>query len=234
MKKLIGITSSKVDNAPDDYSLAVELAGGCPIILSRVKDVRSLDPILNMLDGIIFSGGSDLSPLYYSEAPIKELQAIDDHKDNFEITLAKYILEEKKMPILGICRGMQLLNVVAGGTLYQDIHAQNATTLVHNQEGLYAYDSLSHMVNVEKTSRLFEVFGTDKISVNSYHHQAVKDLAKNFTVAMRSEDNIIEGIEMNGDRFVVGIQWHPERLVHRYPAYVKFFKFFIDACGSEE
>lgn len=234
MKPIIGILATNCEGTQENYIEAVEKAGGCPIILSRVDNLSTIKSIIKKLDGIIFTGGTDISPINYEEIPYLRLESVDPARDNFEIDLAKLILSDTDIPVLGICRGMQILNIVSGGSLYQDLLSQKATEFNHSLTDVFPRDQLSHMVEIIKPSKLYDIFEVDKIAVNSFHHQGIKTIGKNFESTMVSEDNIIEAIELKSDRFVVGVQWHPETLIEKHPQYLKLFTSFLEYCKKVE
>jgi putative glutamine amidotransferase len=195
--------------------------------------LSNIKSIIQIIDGIIFTGGTDINPLNYEEMPYAGLGLVDPIRDNFEIDLAKSILSDTDIPVLGICRGMQILNVATGGSLYQDLLSQKVTEFNHLLTEVFPRDELSHIVNVTNPSKLYDIFQVDKIAVNSFHHQGIKAVGETFEATMISEDNIIEAIEMKGNRFVVGVQWHPEMLLERYPQYLKLFTSFLEYCHKE-
>lgn len=234
MKPIIGILATNCEGTQGNYIQAIERAGGCPVVLSRVEHLSTIKSIIQVIDGIIFTGGTDISPLNYEEMPYTWLESVDPTRDNFELDLAKSILSDTDIPVLGICRGMQILNVVSGGTLYQDLLNQKATEFNHLLTDIFPRDELSHIVNITNPSKLYDIFQVDKIAVNSFHHQGIKAVGETFEATMISEDNIIEAIEMKGDRFVIGVQWHPEMLLERYPEYLKLFTSFLEYCHKGE
>ena len=233
MKPIIGVLATNCEGTQSNYIQAIERAGGCPVVLSKVKNLSTIKSIIQAIDGIVFTGGTDINPLNYEEMPHTILESIDPARDNFELSLVKSILSDTDIPVLGICRGMQILNIVSGGTLYQDLLSQNATEFNHSLTDVFPRDELSHIVNITNPSKLYDVFQVDKIAVNSFHHQGIKTVGESFEATMISEDNIIEAIEMKGDRFVVGVQWHPELLVEKHPEYLKLFTSFLEYCHEE-
>lgn len=230
MKPIIGILATNCEGTQGEYVKAIEKAGGCPVVLSRVENMNTINPINQILDGIVFTGGTDTGPLNYEEMPYEGIELVDPIRDKFELDLAKWVLSNTDIPILGICRGMQILNVAVGGSLYQDLLSQKATKFNHSLTNIFPKDEPSHMVNISRFSKLYDIFQVDKIAVNSFHHQGIKVIGKDFEATMTSEDNIIEAIEMKGERFVVGVQWHPEMLLERYPQYLKLFTSFLEYC----
>lgn len=212
------------------YVHAVESAGGLPILIPMLADLRDLDDLLPRLDGILFSGGIDIQPALYGEEKHPETDAFDEQLDAFEITLANWALQED-IPILGVCRGMQLLNVVLGGNLYQDISSQHPGALEHRRRDL-PRTALTHTVTIEEGSLMEKVLGTRQISVNSLHHQAVKDPGKDVRVSGRADDGIAELLEVSTHRFLLGIQGHPEEIYSQVPAYAALFQAFVRACAN--
>lgn len=233
MKPIIGITSYEEDlkghhNLNSNYVNAVSDAGGIPIIIPIIRDEKDFDAYLDILDGIIFSGGIDISPLTYNENPLKEISRISSIRDNYEFMLFKKAYE-RKLPILGICRGSQLMNTALGGKLYQDINAQVPNSLGHSPKSM-AGDEFFHSINIEKDSNLYNILGKEKTFVNSFHHQAIKELGNNLKVVAHADDGIIEAIEATDNRFMLGVQFHPEGLQRKHPEFLKIFKALIEAA----
>lgn len=212
-----------------DYVKAVELAGGAPIIIPVVEDVESIWEFVKGLDGIVFTGGSDIDPYYYDENPNNKLGNINPFRNQHEVELCKRVLYDTEIPILGICRGLQLINITAGGTLYQDLETQREKGFNHRLS-MFPKFYASHQVEIQKESKLGKIFGKEKIGVNSFHHQAIKDLGKGLVASMKAVDGLTEGIELEGDRFVVAVQWHPEAMVEKDEVYLKIFFSFVDEC----
>lgn len=199
-----------------NYSQAVSKAGGVPFIIPTVSSMEEADAILAVLDGIVFSGGEDLGPWLYGEEIYNETVFVDSVRDVSDVFLAQAALASHK-PILAICRGEQLMNVVLGGTLYQDIPEQLADNVGHG--------GTTHKIGIEEGSILASLFGTDSLEVNSTHHQAVKDLAPGLKVTACSHDGIVEAYE--GDN-LTAVQFHPEKLVRAGSTqWLEFFKVFI-------
>ena len=202
-----------------NYSQAVSKAGGVPFIIPTVSSREEADAVLAVLDGIVFSGGEDLGPWLYGEEIYNETVFVDSVRDISDVFLAQAALASRK-PILAICRGEQLMNVVLGGTLYQDIPDQLADNVGHG--------GTTHKIGIEEGSILASIFGTDSLEVNSSHHQAVKDLAPGLKVTARSHDGIVEAYE--GDN-LTAVQFHPEKLVRSDSTqWLEFFKLFITKC----
>lgn len=228
-KPVIGITANSLFTdgiersfVNHSYIHSVLKAGGVPVSLPTLPDAADLPTQLNQVDGLIFSGGSDINPLLFGEEPDAKIDFILNDRDDYEIRLIQLAHMAGK-PIFGICRGIQLINVAFGGTLYQDIGTQSpGCTLKHTQNTRRNF--ASHTVDIAPGSRLNEAVGAEVLTVNSYHHQAVKDIAPGFRITARSRDNIIEGIEKDGPAYIVGVQWHPELLVDSYPVMLELFK----------
>lgn len=212
-KPIIGIsgTFTGVNNATyinSTYINAVLRAGGVPVVLPINGDKEVMKRMVESIDALIMTGGEDIDPVYYSEEPIPQQGEIVPERDVFDIEMIKYAVEQG-IPLLGICRGHQLMNVAFGGTLYQDIPSQIRTGVIkHNQKAPSWYGT--HNVQLVEGSVLATVLGKTSVYTNTFHHQAVKDVAPNFIVTARTSDGVIEGIEMKGNKKVFGVQFHPE------------------------
>ena len=211
----------------DDYIKSIEQAGGIPIIIPLYEDTDNIKEIINIIDGIVFTGGNDIDPQYYGEDFQDVIGEIVPERDKQEIELAKDIIFNKKMPVLGICRGNQIINVACGGTLYQDMKKNGITN--HFFLSSPKYHGV-HDVKIKKDSRLNRSLGKELLDVNSYHHQVVKDVADNLEAVAVTKDGIIEAIEIKDDRFVLGLQWHPEMMATHHEDQRKIFKAFVGAC----
>ena len=212
------------------YVHAVESAGGLPILIPMLTDLRNLEDLLPRLDGILFSGGIDMQPSLYGESKHEETDEFDPQLDEFEIAVANWALQED-IPILGVCRGMQLLNVVLGGNLYQDIASQRADALEHRRRDL-PRTALTHAVMVEAGSMMERVLGTRELWINSLHHQAVKEPGRGVHISGRAEDGIAELLEVPGHRFLLGVQGHPEEIYGQVDAFSQLFAAFVHACAN--
>ena len=208
---VIGLTGNFQDNnctLAEGYYSSILKAGGVPFIIPPYEDTDLLMNALNNVDGILLTGGADINPLFMGEEPVKELHGINPRRDRQELLLVR-LAANRQIPILGICRGIQAMNVALGGSLYQDIHSQmEGTRIKHDQELDRSY--ASHTVQVEKGTLLHRLFQSDIIAVNSFHHQAVKEAAPGFRVCARSTDGVIEAIESTEYKSMLGVQWHPE------------------------
>lgn len=238
MRPVIGITTCIMEmpkktytSVSSNYVESVQLAGGVPLLLPMVGEKEVLQGYLEVIDGLLITGGDEgVNPQLYGENPVKELECICLERDECETYLFTHAIE-CGMPILGICRGMQLMNVAAGGSLYQDIFTQIQDSLGHLPKQMRV-DALYHKVLLEKNSILEEVFEASELMVNSFHHQAVKKLADSFKASALSLDNIIEAIEHQDHCFAVGVQWHPEDLIKKHTHFLKLFKSFVAAAQS--
>ncbi len=212
MKTIIGILPSFDEEnnqifLKQPYVDEITNSGGIPFIIPLSSDPKNILEIINVIDGLIFSGGSDIDPKYYGETNSGKSLGISNFRDKCEKEIIRIAIEAD-IPILGICRGMQALNVFCGGSLIQDIPSEFETSLIHN---LIKPDIAFHKVSIEKSSPLSEIMGFGEHVVNSYHHQAVKDVAPEFSVCATAEDGIVEAIYHRNKKFVLGVQWHPER-----------------------
>ncbi len=242
LKKPIIIITSGVTNAAPPYDSekewnihcpllyirAVEKAGGIPLVLPPMTDLDTIDDVINTAHGILLSGGGDISPLSYNEEPHPKLSCVDSVRDNTEIAVVKSGIKNE-LPILGVCRGMQLLNVALGGTLLQDIPTQHPNAIQH-VGGSTLLPSPSHNIDIEKNSLLSLVLGSDKIAVNSFHHQSVNLLGNRLKINSRTADGIIEGIESNENKPILGVQFHPEELVTEYQIFLNLFKWLVSGA----
>ncbi|KJS88878.1 MAG: hypothetical protein JM58_00195 [Peptococcaceae bacterium BICA1-8] len=232
MGPIIGITAGFNNSEErhflrDYYVQAIESLGGIPVILPSV-DIRLVEKMYNLVDGLVFSGGSDIDPGFFGESPQRGINEITPIRDKFELYLAKKALVGTK-PVLGICRGIQLLNVAAGGNINQDI--DGITRQEHDQKA--PKWAPFHEVEILGGSLLSKIIGKNKIKVNSFHHQSVKDLGLGLQKVAWSEDGLIEAIESsNPERVIIGVQWHPECSWNRDEASRSLFEFLI-SCARD-
>ena len=232
MKPVIGITadmeSERTYKLNNNYVTAVIRAGGLPLILPNGIE-QDLKQTAEMLDGLLLTGGGDIDPTLFNEEPHALLGEVTPTRDTLEIELAKEIIQVNK-PILGICRGLQILNVALGGAVFQDIHSQNTNPILqHSQKAPRSYQS--HFVQVEKDTILESITETPKIKVNSFHHQAVKNVPEPLIISGTASDGIIEAVESTAHHFVLGVQWHPEALAENEDAVsLRLFNKFIEKC----
>lgn len=234
---LIGVSGSiskdeKELSLPTCYHHALMAAGAIPMLLSPSMTDAMLAECLNGLDGIFLAGGNDVAPEMYGHDPINELGEVNPLRDDFEMRLAR-MAAERRMPVLGICRGIQSLNVAMGGTLWQDIPSQYRTAagekgLAHSQRRADFYTS--HRVVIARDTLLFRVIGKEEIWVNSFHHQAVRDAAPGMRVSAFATDGLNEAIEHPDLPFFLGVQWHPERYFARDETAMALFAAFAAAA----
>lgn len=213
-----------------DYTRAVELAGGLPLVIPVVDDEQILGDVLNLIDGLLLTGGHDVDPFWYNELPRPGLGSLNPDRDRCELLLAKNALAVG-LPVLGICRGIHVLNVAAGGTLYQDIRQECPGAFNHTVLGSPKWHPV-HPVTVAEGTILASIFPERRLRVNSYNHQAVKTLGEGFRVSARAEDGMVEAIEACDGRFVIGVQWHPEMMVGRDRSALLLFRAFVEAANA--
>ncbi|MBD3181761.1 gamma-glutamyl-gamma-aminobutyrate hydrolase family protein [Candidatus Poribacteria bacterium] len=229
MSSVIGITCTTLSDSNGiniEYIKALENARAIPILLPFIENKRLLE-YLDLIDGLLLSGGVDVDPYLFGEEPIPAMGSIDVEKDRVEMFLAKKALEID-IPVFGICRGIQLLNVAAGGTLHQDIKYQKGK-LKHRQEAPRDYGT--HSIEIKENTKLMEIMGKS-IRVNTFHHQAVKQVAPGFIVSAVSSDGIIEGVESITHSFAIGVQFHPERMWRNSTPIADLFKAFVKAADK--
>ncbi len=207
-----------------DYVDGVFQAGGVPVILPPLGGNKEVERILDGLDGLLLSGGSDLHPGYYDEEPLPELDVTIAERDAFEMALLEAAFR-RGMPIFGICRGMQVLNVALGGTLYQDLASQVGPDLILHRQETPKWQP-THEVEFYDRTRSAEISGRNFIKVNSYHHQAVKELSNEFVVSACSSDGLVEAMESRdlSDQWIVAVQWHAEAMRETGPEQRHFFE----------
>ena len=233
-KPIIGITCAYTKQSLNsegiyihhDYHRAVIQAGGIPLLLPAV-DQATLNTYFELCDGFILSGGEDLDPVFFGEEHHPKLGFIYHERDAAEFYLTQLLLERKK-PFLAICRGIQVLNVVCGGSLYQDIPSQLTTSHPHSQ--LTHRSNTFHSVTITEKSKLYQIFQKTSLDVNSLHHQSVKELGKNLETAAVAADGVIEAVEVQNHPFGIGIQWHPESMASKDVLTQRLFQTFIESA----
>lgn len=208
------------------YMRAVELAGGIPVVLPPLGP-EMIAPLLDRLSGICLSGGPDLDPHGYGEGPDPHLGPTEPDLDAFELALAK-VADQRRMPVLGICRGCQALNVARGGTLHQHLADVTDGSIEHRQGARGRVPT--HSVRIEPRSRLARTMGVSEAEVNSFHHQSAARLGKRLKAVAWSPDRVVEGIESSGPYLYLGVQWHAESLVER-PEHLALFRSLVDEAG---
>jgi putative glutamine amidotransferase len=242
MKPVIGVTPSPSTDTigpgtfrryaiASTYTEGVEAANGIPLVIP--PQANNVEEILDRIDGLIFSGGGDIDPARYHDANLHEkTYGIDDLRDRFELELFNAALK-RDVPILCICRGIQVANVALGGTLIQDIASEYSDEIEHRQHvaGFSAPDK-SHPVTADRGSRLHEVFGSTEIETNSFHHQAIRDVASELIVIGRAPDGIIEAVDRPASTWFLGLQWHPEMMFKEHAEHLKPFQALVDATRT--
>ena len=194
----------------EGYYRSVLEAGGTPLIIPPCEDTDAMVSLLDSVDALILSGGGDINPLYLGEEPLRELGGINPTRDWHELMLVR-LAANRQIPILGICRGLQVMTAALGGKLYQDIYKEASATLKHSQDT--ERHVCTHTVCLTQESHLAQIFGTEAIAVNSFHHQAVKEAALGFAVSALSPDGLIEAVESTQHKSMIGVQWHPECMI---------------------
>ncbi len=243
MRPLIGITGTRHviatnSSSPvllgvvsgDDYAQGVETAGGIPVVVPYVETPETACVLADKLDGLLLGGGEDVDPSLWGEQPHHGLGQIVPERDALEFTLIRRMMERRK-PILGICRGMQILNVALGGTLYQDLPRDWRGTIQHQQRA--RRNHLSHGLCVDPHSKLYQLVGRrSEFLCNSFHHQAVKDLGTGFLASAWDGEGLVEAMEHSQHPFLVAVQWHPENLWRTYPEHHGLFQGLVAAASS--
>lgn len=232
MKPIIGISCNQRRWAGEyylrtDYVRAIAENGGAPLLIPINHDSKVLADSLEFCDGLLLTGGGDLGPDFQRNRPPLFLENVDEERDWFEIGLVRLALRSGK-PVLAVCRGIQVLNMAFYGTLYHDINTELPNSGTHQPDSIVR--EASHPVYFKENTRLFSIFGEEAL-VNSTHHQAIKDLGKGLTAGAVSPDGLIEAVE-GEEGFVIGVQWHPERLLHMLPMNHLFVS-FIEACRNQ-
>ncbi|NEW62554.1 gamma-glutamyl-gamma-aminobutyrate hydrolase family protein [Granulicatella sp. zg-ZJ] len=239
---IIGIAGNQLTNdttlinnlgiayTPLNFVKGVCQAGGLPVMLP-IQDSKHAKDYINAIDGLILAGGQDISPSYYGEEPILELGTTLPIRDTFEFSLLEEALKQNK-PVFAICRGLQLVNVFLGGSLYQDIHKQTNSTIQHLQKTDPHY--VAHSLSIEKDSLLHRIWQTETTYVNTFHHQAVKTLGSSLRATAFSPDGFIEAFEWeNNSQYLLAVQWHPEILLQEHHEQSRaLFEDFVKQCAS--
>jgi putative glutamine amidotransferase len=255
MRPRIGITSwhhrdeeERWEAVLEGYTRAVLEAGGLPVILPIAPTEPALSPetsrrieacaepsrsgpslieeYLETIDGLILTGGADIHPSFYGQSVLERCGEIDEERDRFEVALI-HATRARDLPFLGICRGLQVLNVALGGTLYQDLSYRAGTDPTHMNSREQRGEA-AHPVAVAPGSRLAAIIGARELPVTSTHHQVIRDLAPGLTVSAVAPDGVIEGIEGPG-RFLIAVQWHPERMAARHPEQLALFRSLVES-----
>ncbi|HPK15930.1 MAG TPA: gamma-glutamyl-gamma-aminobutyrate hydrolase family protein [Clostridia bacterium] len=236
-KPVIGIFASAIQNQHPlfshgeisalnlSYSNAVLRNGGCPVIIPYGSDRSSLIETLSLCKGAVIPGGVDVDPRYYGEAPHPDLGTVDPTLDKLELDALAYLMKNN-VPTLGICRGCQIMNIFAGGSVYQDISVEyEGRALMHTQRSKSC--STIHRVDLAFGSRIRELLKAESVHVNSVHHQAIRKLGRGFTATGHAQDGVIEAIEHENGVWMA-VQWHPEELIDTLPVMNALFRALVD------
>ncbi len=235
-KPIIGITSAYEEEKElkhyhrttvcIDYAESIVKAGGIPLIIPVLSDREVIKSQLELVDGLLMSGGADINPRYYNQDFLEGMKLVSPERDRHEWIILEEFLPTNK-PILGVCRGMQMINIFNGGTLHQDIKNMTENTLKHIQD--YLPELEVHKVNIKKNSVLNNLFGEELVT-NSFHHQALDKIGEGLKVVATTKDGIVEAIESKEDRFLLGVQWHPEMMTARgSKSMLKIFEKFVES-----
>jgi putative glutamine amidotransferase len=234
---IIGITCSTIQEGHSStrfgqngtYIDAVVRAGAAPLLIPQLTDRTLLRTLYEKLEGLLLSGGEDIDPARYGEPLHEKCGRITPERDETELTLARWAVDEEK-PLLAICRGIQVLNVALGGSLYQDIQAQVPEAVPHTWYPNHPRDLRSHQVTVAPQTHLARILKATSLAVNSLHHQAVKDVAPRLAVTALAPDQLIEAVEVKDHPFAVAVQWHPEELAPDDSGAQGLFDALIESC----
>ena len=241
MRPLIGVPCRRIDEPYwgvryavfATYTRAIDLAGGAPVAIPLELSDESSHDLFERLDGLLLAGGADIHPKEFGEEIKPFCGEIDVTRDAIELQLTRRALAEQR-PILGICRGIQLLNVAAGGSLYQDIPAKVPNSLHHSHRHGDPFDRRAHAIEIETSSRLAAALGVPRLDVNSLHHQSLKDIGPGLQIVSRAPDGIVEAVEGKSDAFVVGVQFHPEWMLDSDSRMLGLFRAFVQAAREHQ
>ena len=214
------------------YVEAVIAAGGVPVMIPLGLDEISLRTLLARLDGLLLTGGGDIAGDHYGSANPGLIFDVDADRDRVELFLAREAVDSDK-PLLAICRGHQILNVALGGSLYEDVLRLMPSAIKHDYWGEYPRTFLSHDVIIHEGTHLARCLGQTAVRVNSLHHQGLRDLAPDLVAVAHAPDGLIEAVEAPGRRYAIGVQWHPENLIHVAPPMLSLFRGLVEAAAGE-
>ncbi len=223
---LIGITTYGKNDAgyfvlPHDYIDAVRRSGGIPLLIPPGE--AHLEPLIQRLDGFVFAGGGDINPQRYQGQSHESIYNIDDERDRSEIETARLILKHQ-LPTLAICRGLQIFNTLLGGTLFEDVPEQLGDSVIHR---LPPRKAVRHLVQIEPDSRLFDILQETELEVASWHHQSIRQPARDFRIVAQAADGVLEAAEIGKHPWFVGVQWHPELTAAADPTQQRLFDALI-------
>ena len=242
-RPIIGITTQTLEPIPGElprcwvmsqrYVDVLTSVGAVPWVIPLTHDTDTLRAIYEQLDGVFLPGGVDMDPTQYSESRLPECGVTDPDRDRVEVALVQWAMADRK-PVLAVCRGVQVLNVAAGGTLYQDLAEWCEAAIKHDYwpNEVRQRQDLVHDVIIEPGTQLASIIGAGATNVNSMHHQGIKKLASGLVVNAKAPDGLIEGVEGRDDSYLIGVQWHPEELVESDPAMRRLFESFIEQAEA--
>ena len=239
-KPLIGLTTYRNlseqgyprFSVSEAYTSSIISAGACPVMIPLGLPGESVNELLDYLDGVLFTGGGNIAPTLYGQYDHPLIDGIDPDRDSVEIALIEQAIHSG-LPLMGICRGLQIINVALGGDLYVDILEQHPLALKHQYYPDYPREYLAHEVSIEKTGMLAKVFPGARVPVNSLHHQGVRNLAPGLKPAAFAPDGIIEAFELPGHPFGLAVQWHPENL-QEHKTMRDLFCLFVEASMNQQ
>jgi putative glutamine amidotransferase len=240
VQPLIGITTSSFTSPTTGWEYnrayvapiqAIADAGGLPVLIPLCVSDDVLRAIYNRLDGVLLPGGGDVDPVFYGAQKHPKTGEADDLRDHVELQVAHWALDDD-LPLMGICRGHQVLSVAMGGTLVQDIPSQVQTELLHDFPNDRPRGDHAHFVEIDPASRLAGILGTTRVEVNSLHHQSVEAAPPGAFVTAYAPDGVVEALEMPDKQFVLSVQWHPEDMYQNDDAMKKLFRAFVEAAAN--
>lgn len=224
-KRVRGFPGQNMVMCTVDYLKGIKAGGGMPFIISPINDEEYLSSAIDKCEGVLLTGGGDIDPELYEETQLGSCMLVNSFRDEFELKVLDMALKKDK-PILGICRGLQLLNVYYGGSIYQNIELLDLKKEHFNLNQKKYFKA--HNVNIYEDTHLNKSLNKSMIEVNSLHHQSINKLGEGLTISAKSEDGLIEGIEVEGKNLVFAVQWHPEMMFEKYPEQEKIFSYFIE------
>jgi putative glutamine amidotransferase len=211
-------------------ALAIERAGGLPVLIPSGLDIATLRAIYDRVDAVMVPGGGDVNPERYNAARHTSVYRVDDARDQSEIQVVRWSVEDNR-PLFGICRGNQLINIALGGTLVQDIPSLVDTPIKHDYpQPEIPHTHRAHNITIDADSRLAQIMGTTTLTVNSLHHQAIEQPAPTVKITAYAPDGVIEALEIPGLHFALSVQWHPEDMIEDDPAMQQLFNAFVQAA----
>lgn len=233
MRPIIGVFAEVYDDLHTQmqsaYARAIECSGGVPFVLPYVDSNEAIEDFIVLCDGFFFTGGADIDPQSYGEARSPHCGESQPNRDALELRVFKKAIKTQK-PILGVCRGAQLVNVALGGTLYQDLPSERSGNVAHRQAE--PKDAPSHDVSVLADTPLYRLIGKARMRANSFHHQAIKQLGAGLAVMATADDGVIEAVYLQGQRYLRAYQWHPERIYEADLQNKHLFDDFVSACRT--